>query len=92
MYESLIAHCEIDLSKSEHGQHSDGFRVLGVQMGRVGQQLGIEFVISVGDNFYQHGLTGPLDPKFATSFSNIYTADSLQTQWFAGKPSFNNAN
>lgn len=88
----MISHCEIDLSESEHGQSTDSFRVLGVQMGRVGQQLGIEFVISVGDNFYNHGLTGPLDPKFAKSFSDIYTAESLQTQWFAGKLSFNIAN
>lgn len=89
---SLISHYEIDLSMSEHWQSTDVFRVRGVQMGRVGQQLGIEFVISVGDNFYQHGLTGPLDPKFAKSFSDVYTADSLQTQWFAGKPSFNISN
>jgi len=80
---SLISHYEIDLSMSEQWQSTDVFRVRGVQMGRVGQQLGIEFVISVGDNFYQHGLTGPRDPKFAKSFSDIYTADSLQTQWFA---------
>lgn len=53
------------------------------QMGRVGHKLKIQFVISVGDNFYQAGLTGPHDPKFQNSFSKVYTARSLQTQWFA---------
>lgn len=53
-------------------------------MGRVGHKLGIQFVISVGDNFYQAGLKGPHDPKFKNSFSKVYTARSLQTQWFAG--------
>jgi len=53
------------------------------QMGRVGRHLGIQFVISVGDNFYQAGLKGPKDPKFVNSFSKVYTAQSLQTQWFA---------
>jgi tartrate-resistant acid phosphatase type 5 len=53
------------------------------QMGRVGRHLDIQFVISVGDNFYQAGLKGPKDPKFVNSFSNVYTAQSLQTQWFA---------
>lgn len=53
------------------------------EMGRVGRHLGIEFVISVGDNFYQAGLKGPKDPKFKNSFSKVYTAQSLQTQWFA---------
>lgn len=88
--ESLISLYDIDLSMGEHWQTTDS--CMGVQMGRVAQQLGIEFVISVGDNFYQHGLTGPLDPKFAKSFSDVYTADSLQTQWFAGNPSFNISN
>lgn len=53
------------------------------EMGRVGHKLRIQFVISVGDNFYQAGLTGPHDPKFKNSFSKVYTARSLQTQWFA---------
>ena len=53
-------------------------------MGRVGQHLGINFVISVGDNFYQAGLKGPHDPKFKNSFTKVYTARSLQTQWFSG--------
>lgn len=52
-------------------------------MGRVGHHLGIDFVISVGDNFYQAGLKGPHDAKFDNS-SEVYTARSLQTQWFAG--------
>ncbi|KAG0561180.1 hypothetical protein KC19_9G043300 [Ceratodon purpureus] len=53
------------------------------QMGKVGRHLGIKFVISVGDNFYQAGLKGPQDPKFKNSFSKVYTAESLQTQWLA---------
>lgn len=53
-------------------------------MGRVGRQLRINFVVSVGDNFYQAGLKGPHDTKFKNSFSKVYTARSLQTQWFAG--------
>lgn len=42
-----------------------------------------EFIISTGDNFYQHGLQGPDDPQFATSFSRVYTADSLAVPWHA---------
>ncbi|XP_024529679.1 purple acid phosphatase 3 [Selaginella moellendorffii] len=52
------------------------------QMGRVGELLDIDFVISVGDNFYNTGLTGVKDPKFTTSFSRIYTAPSLQKPWY----------
>ncbi|GLJ29683.1 hypothetical protein SUGI_0585400 [Cryptomeria japonica] len=53
------------------------------QMGRIGQKLGIDFVISTGDNFYENGLTGTEDPSFEQSFSDIYTAKSLQTQWYS---------
>ncbi|XP_059649806.1 purple acid phosphatase 17-like [Cornus florida] len=53
------------------------------QMGRVGQELNIEFVISTGDNFYDNGLTSVNDPAFKESFTQIYSAESLQKQWYA---------
>ncbi|GFP96516.1 purple acid phosphatase 17 [Phtheirospermum japonicum] len=53
------------------------------QMGRIGEELDIEFVVSTGDNFYDNGLTNDIDPAFAESFTNIYTAKSLQKQWFS---------
>lgn len=53
-------------------------------MGIVGEQLDIDFVISVGDNFYEDGLKGDTDPSFEASFSNIYTHPSLQKQWYSG--------
>ncbi|GER53768.1 purple acid phosphatase 17 [Striga asiatica] len=53
------------------------------QMGRIGEELDIDFVVSTGDNFYDNGLKGENDPLFLDSFTNIYTAKSLQKQWFA---------
>ena len=54
-------------------------------MGVVGEKLDIDFVISTGDNFHEDGLTGVSDPAFNESFINIYTASSLQKQWYNGK-------
>ncbi|XP_020548049.1 purple acid phosphatase 3-like [Sesamum indicum] len=54
-----------------------------MQMGEVGAKLGIDFVVSTGDNFYNDGLTGVRDPAFAQSFTNIYTARSLRKPWYA---------
>ena len=54
-------------------------------MGLVGEQLDIDFVISTGDNFYEDGLTGVNDAAFYESFVDIYTAPSLQKQWYNGK-------
>ncbi|XVF85546.1 hypothetical protein PTKIN_Ptkin17bG0125900 [Pterospermum kingtungense] len=53
------------------------------QMGRIGEKLDIDFVISTGDNFYDNGLKGVHDPAFRESFTNIYTAKSLQKQWYS---------
>ena len=54
------------------------------QMGRIGEKFSPEFVISAGDNFYPTGLKGTNDPDFTTSFTNVYTAASLQIPWYAG--------
>lgn len=53
-------------------------------MGKVGDELNIDFVISTGDNFYDDGLKGEADPLFTDSFTNIYTAKSLQKPWYSG--------
>ncbi|CAN1839248.1 Purple acid phosphatase 17 [Linum perenne] len=52
------------------------------QMGRIGEELDIDFVISTGDNFYDDGLKGLHDPAFEDSFSRVYAANSLQKPWY----------
>nr|GMD38280.1 purple acid phosphatase 17-like [Ipomoea batatas] len=53
------------------------------QMGEIGDQLAIDFVVSTGDNFYDNGLTGEHDDAFTESFTDVYTAESLQKQWYS---------
>lgn len=53
-------------------------------MGRVGEKLDIDFVISTGDNFYDNGLKDVHDHAFEESFTDIYTAQSLQKPWYLG--------
>nr|AFK35320.1 unknown [Lotus japonicus] len=55
---------------------------VAVQMGVIGEQLDIDFVISTGDNFYDDGLRGIDDAAFNYSFTKIYTAPSLQKPWY----------
>ncbi|CAN6295834.1 unnamed protein product [Urochloa humidicola] len=52
------------------------------QMGKVGEKLDIDFIVSTGDNFYGTGLTGVDDQAFEQSFTDIYTAKSLQKPWY----------
>ena len=52
------------------------------RMGQAAAALDAAFVISVGDNFYEDGVTGIDDPKWRTSFEDVYTAASLQVPWY----------
>ncbi|GKC81670.1 acid phosphatase, type 5, metallo-dependent phosphatase-like protein [Tanacetum coccineum] len=52
------------------------------QMGKVGEELDADFIISTGDNFYDHGLIDEEDPMFFESFTQVYTSNSLQKQWY----------
>ena len=53
----------------------------------IGEKMDIDFIVSVGDNFYKNGLTGVDDKAFEESFTNIYTAKSLQKPWYTSKAS-----
>jgi tartrate-resistant acid phosphatase type 5 len=52
------------------------------QMGAAAAQLEAACVISVGDNFYPKGVVSTADPLWQNSFEKIYTAHSLQEDWF----------
>jgi predicted MPP superfamily phosphohydrolase len=53
------------------------------QMGQWATTHPNDFVISVGDNFYPKGIISEMDPQIHYSFENIYTAHSLQCDWYA---------
>lgn len=52
------------------------------QMGQWGTDHPNDFVISNGDNFYPSGVVSEFDPLWHYSFENIYTAHSLQCDWY----------
>ncbi len=52
------------------------------QMGLWGADHPNNFVISNGDNFYPKGVISEFDPLWHYSFENIYTAHSLQCDWY----------
>lgn len=52
------------------------------RMGESGAAIGARFIVSVGDNFYEDGVTGVDDPIWRTSFEEVYTAPALQAPWY----------
>ena len=54
---------------------------VAVQMGITGAEIDSQFVLALGDNFYDNGVQSVDDPQWKTSFENIYTAPVLQRPW-----------
>lgn len=52
------------------------------QMGKTADALKPGFIVATGDNFYPKGVVSEKDPLFFFSFENIYTAFSLQWDWY----------
>lgn len=55
---------------------------VAAQMGLWGASHPNNFVISTGDNFYPKGVISEEDPLWHYSFENIYSAHSLQCDWY----------
>jgi tartrate-resistant acid phosphatase type 5 len=51
------------------------------QMSRRAVAINSRFVISVGDNFYEDGVTSVTDPQWKASFEDVYTRPGLMTKW-----------
>ncbi len=60
-----------------------GQQAVADRMDETAHHLGIEFVISVGDNFYQNGVASTEDPQWETSFEKVYNGANLFTNWYA---------
>src|ERR1044071_7103589 len=60
----------------------DHQKQVAVQMGKTAAAIAAGFIISTGDNFYPSGVISEHDPLFKYSFEDIYTAFSLQWDWY----------
>ena len=56
---------------------------VGKTMGQWASKNRNNFIISVGDNFYPKGVISEHDPLWHYSFENVYTAYSLQCDWYS---------
>jgi tartrate-resistant acid phosphatase type 5 len=57
-------------------------RIVADRMAETGLEIGAQFVVSVGDNFYENGVTGVDDPHWRGSFEDIYHAAPLHVPWY----------
>jgi tartrate-resistant acid phosphatase type 5 len=54
---------------------------VAAQMARAAKTTGAKFIVSVGDNFYEHGVTSVDDPQWQASFEKVYRDAALQIPW-----------
>jgi tartrate-resistant acid phosphatase type 5 len=60
----------------------DNQREVAREMGIVAKKFKPEFIVSTGDNIYPNGVRSTRDHNWIASFEDIYTAQSLQTDWW----------
>jgi tartrate-resistant acid phosphatase type 5 len=60
----------------------DNQKEVAREMGIVAKKFKPEFIISTGDNFYPDGVRSTRDHSWIASYEDIYTAHSLQTDWY----------
>lgn len=61
---------------------ADHQREVATQMGITANEIGSQFTIATGDNFYPSGVISEWDPLWKYSFEDIYTDFRLQWDWY----------
>ncbi|XP_017272357.1 tartrate-resistant acid phosphatase type 5a [Kryptolebias marmoratus] len=52
------------------------------EMSKVAEQMGADFILALGDNFYYRGVDSVDSPRFQETFETVYTAKSLRVPWY----------
>jgi tartrate-resistant acid phosphatase type 5 len=60
----------------------DNQREVAKEMGIEAKKFKPEFIISTGDNIYPNGVRSTRDHNWIASFEDIYTSQSLQSDWY----------
>ena len=61
---------------------ADHQKQVAIQMGKTATEVKSQFTIATGDNFYPSGVISQWDPLWKYSYEDIYTAFSLQWDWY----------
>jgi tartrate-resistant acid phosphatase type 5 len=60
----------------------DNQKEVAIQMGITAKEADAYFIVATGDNFYPSGVRSTQDYSWIASYENMYTAHSLQTDWY----------
>ncbi len=57
-------------------------RLVAAQMNIAAKKMDIDFIVSVGDNFYPNGVASVNDPYFKSCFEDVYSGPELFVNWY----------
>lgn len=69
-------------SATTTAEYAQTQRDVARSMSQYAQVVHPSWVLSSGDNFYNHGATSVQDPIFNLTFTQVYSAQSLQIPWY----------
>ena len=53
------------------------------QMAEYAHNVSADFVVALGDNFYENGVVSDTDPQWKNTFRDVYSHASLDIPWYA---------
>ncbi|XP_013877116.1 tartrate-resistant acid phosphatase type 5a [Austrofundulus limnaeus] len=57
-------------------------KTTAVEMSKIAEQMGADFILALGDNFYYRGVNSVDSPRFQETFEAVYTSKSLRVPWY----------
>nr|CAD6606550.1 3',5'-cyclic adenosine monophosphate phosphodiesterase CpdA [Pseudorhizobium flavum] len=63
--------------------HHDAAERVAQAMAETGRETNVQFVLTLGDNFYPGGVSGADDPIWTTVFEETYSRAALDVPWYA---------
>ena len=71
------------LLMGDWGQANQNQALVAAQMADYARNASADFVVALGDNFYEDGVASDTDPQWENTFRNVYYHASLQIPWYA---------
>ena len=63
--------------------YTPGQKEAAEQMSQTADDISADFVLALGDNFYENGISGDShSPRFSTTWKSIYSSKSLSVNWY----------
>lgn len=71
------------LMLGDWGNESDALTANAKAMGEKAKQINADFVFLLGDNFYIEGVQSTTDPRWKTTFSDVFNDPSLNKTFYS---------